>query len=243
MLIKTRGIVLRAIKYSETSIIADIYTEERGLRSYIISGVRSPKARLKASLLQVMSLVELVAYERHEQGLNRIKELRAAHVYGAIPFDVRKGAVGLFLAEIARKAIREPEENRALFGFLFEAFRFLDESPHPVVNLHLHFLVNFSAFLGFLPGGRWAADTPFFDLQEGAFAAMAPDHAYYLDETESKLLFELLECPLEDCHHIALSRAQRKALLLHLLDYYRYHLDSFPDIHAHVVLEEVLGGG
>ena len=47
MLLKTRGIVFRAIHYSETSLIVDIYTEERGLQKYIISGVHSPKARVK----------------------------------------------------------------------------------------------------------------------------------------------------------------------------------------------------
>ena len=37
------------MKYSETSIIADaIYEEREGMRSYIISGVRSSKAKIKA---------------------------------------------------------------------------------------------------------------------------------------------------------------------------------------------------
>ena len=41
MIIKTRGIILRTVKYSETSVIADIFTEGAGLRSYIISGMRA----------------------------------------------------------------------------------------------------------------------------------------------------------------------------------------------------------
>ena len=52
MLIATRGIVFRTIKYSESSIIADIYTEARGLQSYYINGIRSEKAKLKAGLLR-----------------------------------------------------------------------------------------------------------------------------------------------------------------------------------------------
>ena len=40
MLIKTRGIVLSFLKYRETSIIARIYTERRGVQSYIVNGVR-----------------------------------------------------------------------------------------------------------------------------------------------------------------------------------------------------------
>ena len=119
MLIKTRGIIFRAVKYSETSIIADIYTEEKGLRSYIISGVRSKKAKVKASVLQVMTLVDMVAYHRDNKELNRIKEIKAAYVYRSIPFDIVKGAVGLFMIELARKTIKEAEENPGLFNFLF----------------------------------------------------------------------------------------------------------------------------
>lgn len=242
MLIKTKGIVLRTVKYSETSIIADIYTEERGLRSYLISGVRSKNAKVKASLLQIMSLVEMVAYERYEKGLNRVRELQAAHVFRAIPFDVRRGAVGLFLAEMARKAIREPEENRPLFDFLFRTFRFLDETPLSIANIHLHFLLELSYFLGFLPNGEWTPETPFFDMQEGTFVEQPPAHAYYLKESESQLLSGLLQCRLENCHEVVISRQQRKAILLHLLDYYHIHIENMPEIHAHLVLEEVLGG-
>ena len=77
MVIKTRGIVLRTVKYSETSVIVDIFTEHFGLRSYIISGVRTSKSKVAAGLLQVMSLVEIVAYEKAEK-LNRLTEIRAA---------------------------------------------------------------------------------------------------------------------------------------------------------------------
>ena len=51
MLIKTAGIIFQTKKYSESSLIADIYTEEKGLRSYIISGVRSKKGKGKCGAL------------------------------------------------------------------------------------------------------------------------------------------------------------------------------------------------
>ena len=117
MLIKTRGIVFRAVKYSETSFILDIYTEEKGLRTYIVSGVRQKNARVKPSLLQLMTLVEMVVYHRDDKSMTRIKEIKAAHIYHSIPFDIRKGAIGMFMIEVARKTIRESEENRALFQF------------------------------------------------------------------------------------------------------------------------------
>lgn len=241
MLIKTRGIVLRAIKYSESSLITDIYTEEKGLQTYIISGVRSRKAKVKAALLQVMSLLDLVAYHREGRGLHRVRELGPAYVFQALPFDVRRSSVGLFMAEVARKTIREAEEHRELFDFLYRSFLFLDTAPHPSNNFHLHFLLRLSAFLGFIPGGDYSDATPFFDLQEGVFVDACPDHPYSLTADKSELLYRLLLCPPDELHAIALSTVQRRSLLDDLLNYYRLHIDNFPDINAHLILQEVLG--
>ena len=241
MLIKTRGIVLKTIKYGETSLIADIYTEERGLRKYIIGNVRSKKARIRSSLLQVISLVEMVAYSREDRELNHIKEIQAAYVYSAVPFDVKKSAIALFMAEIVRKTIRESEENRPLFEFLFETFQYLDKTKLPVNNIHLHFLLGLSAFLGFLPGDTLHEDgAAFFDLQEGVFVTQLPAHAHYLDESTSVLLYKLLQSDRHSCSEIGMTTPERRNLLRHLLDYYRLHIDYLPEIHSHQVLQEVL---
>lgn len=240
MIIKTRGIVFRAIKYSESSLIVDIFTEQYGMRSYIISGVRSKKARVSPGLLQVMSLVDLVAYEHPGKGLNRIREIRSAGLYQSLPFDVRKSAVGLFMAEVARKTIREPEENERLFLFLFEAFQFLDRTEAPINNLHLHFLLELSFYFGFVPSGEWSESHPFFDLQEGLFAAEAPTHGRHLTAAGSELLHRLLNCSRSNCHEVTMGRAQRQQLLQGLLTFFQFHIEGFPEIHAHKVLQEVL---
>lgn len=241
MLTKTRGIVFKTMKYGETSLIADIYTEEMGLRRYIVNGVRTPKARVSASLLQAMSLVDLVAYERPDRDLHRLKEIRPAYVYQSIPFDVRRGAVGLFMAEVARKTLHEAEENRRLFAFLYDIFVHLDASAQAVANLHLYFLLELSLYIGFMPGGACSAQTPFFDLQEGVFVPLSSHHVHCLDEADSQLLHQLLQSSPDTCHSVAMSAEQRRAMLQHLLSYYALHIENMPDINAHVVLREVLG--
>lgn len=240
MLIKTRGIIFRTKKYSETSIIADIYTEEKGLRSYMVSGVRSKKAKINPSLLQVMSLVDLVVYHRDDKDLTRIKEIKPAHIFQSIPFDIRRGAVGLFMAEVARKTLTQPEESPELFTFLFSNFQFLDETTNPISNLHLHFLMQLTAFLGFTPNGEWSEMYPFFDLKEGIFEEVEPFHQQFLSKELSQLISQFLEIPIEKCHEIEMSRQTRKNLLINILDFYKLHIENFPPINAHLVLEEVL---
>jgi DNA repair protein RecO (recombination protein O) len=238
-LLSTRGIVFRAVKYGETSVIADIFTEEKGLCSFIGGGVRTAKARMPFNLFQPMTVVDLVAYHREGAGANRLKELRAAEVWSAIPFDVKRGAVALFMAEVCRKSIHEEEENRDLFEFLCAQLRWLDTTPYPIANLHLHFLLALSGFLGFQPQSPEDSGDYFFDLKDGVFASASPPH-HAMPPAQTRHLLQLLETPLEHAHEIGLDRTQRKALLQKLLLFYQLHLPAFKEINTPEVLEMVM---
>ncbi|MCF8244667.1 MAG: DNA repair protein RecO [Saprospiraceae bacterium] len=242
MLIKTRGIIFKAKKYSETSVIVDVFTEEKGLRSYIVSGVRSKRPTVSAGLLQPMTAVDLVAYHREDQDLTRLKEIRPHHVFQSIPFDIRRSSVGLFMVEVARNTVHGHEANEALFDFLLRNFVFLDETTHPIANLHLHFMIHLTEFMGFLPSGDFEQDSHFFDLQEGVFIHEKPMHNYWLAEVASAKFYQLLMLSMDRCHEVPFEREERRSFLKNLLLYYRLHIDNFPTVHSHEVLEEVLGG-
>ena len=44
-LLNTKAIVLSSIKYGETSLIVKCYTQEEGVKSYLIRGVLKPKKK------------------------------------------------------------------------------------------------------------------------------------------------------------------------------------------------------
>src|SRR5690349_2690466 len=104
MYLKTRGIVLHTVKYSETSVISKIYTEKLGLQSYIVKGVRSAKSKSKAALLQPLTLLEMEVSHRENKQLQFIKEYTRAHNYQSIPFHVLKSTIALFLLEVISKS-------------------------------------------------------------------------------------------------------------------------------------------
>lgn len=239
MLIKTKGIVLKSMKYGETSLIVEIFTEEKGLRKYIVSGVRKKNSRIGAALLQVMSQVEIVAYEREGKDLNRLKEIRAANVYQSIPLDIKKGAVGLFMAEIAQKTLRESEENLPLYQFLTDIFTFLDKHDGNVANLPLAFMLELSGFLGFMPELDDVNGASFFDLENGVFCDQPPFHSNYVEENYGAILKSMLRIHYHSCHNIPLNVEQRRYLLEKLLDYYKLHIENFPVINAHLILQEI----
>lgn len=229
------------MKYSETSLIVDVYTEEKGLRSYIVSGVRTKKAKVSASLLQVMSLLDMVVYHRDDKNMARTKEIKAAHVYTSLPFEIRKSSVGLFIAEIIRKTITDPEENRELFEFLFQVFVYLDQTEEKVSNIHLSFMLHLMPYLGFMPDGSYSEETPFFDLKEGIFTGSPSDAILYVKAPFSKYLSELMQLPVQGSHELQLNKTERKVLLNELLKFYRLHIENFSDIQSHIILEAVFG--
>jgi DNA repair protein RecO (recombination protein O) len=238
MLITTKGIVLRAIKYGETSIIADIYTLDRGLHTFIVSGVRTAKSRIHPSLLQLGSIVEMVAYVRDEKNMNRIKELHPALIYMSIPFQILKSAVALFMVELAQKTVKESESNPPLFEFLANRFHFLDTTTESVLNLPIAFMVQLSEYLGFQP--TKSENSIFFDLKEGLFVAQEPLHAHFLSPIYSQFLIQFLETDIQSVHKIEISGADRRFLLSKLCDYYRLHSENFQTLNTITVLQEVL---
>ncbi len=239
MLLKDQAIVLRTHKYGESSLIVELYTQGKGVRKYIINGVRSAKGRTKANLLQVMTLLDIVAYERDDKDLNRLKELRPTYIYQSIPFDIRKGTVGLFMIEVARKAIKEKEENIPLFNFLSSSFRLLDVTHESITHFHLVFLIELSAYLGFQPAGCYSEETPVFDLLEGEFVGFSPDHGHSLTGNLAISFDQLLNHTVIDSHEIKLERELRKRLLEQLVFYYQLHLDGLGVIHSHQILKDV----
>ena len=82
MLQNTQGIVLRSVKYGETSLITSVFTEKQGVQSYMVQGVRTSKAKTnKAALLQPATLLDLVIYQKPQVNLQRLKEYQYAHIY------------------------------------------------------------------------------------------------------------------------------------------------------------------
>jgi len=142
---KTKGIVLRTVKYGETSVIVTLFTELFGIQSYLVNGVRasSKKGTGKANMFQPAAILDLVVYHNELKQLNRIKEFRWSIIYQHILTDVPKNAVALFMVELLTKCLKQPESNPDLFHFVEDCFLYLDNSSGTVTaNLPLFFALH-----------------------------------------------------------------------------------------------------
>lgn len=240
MLKTTRGIVFKTVNYSETSVIATIYTEQVGVQSYIINSVRTRKPRTKAALLQPLTLLDMVVYFRDNQKVQRTKELKLAFTFTSIPFHIGKSSLVLFIAEILFKTVKEHEPSPEQFDYIFEFIRFIDITAKPIANLHLVFLLQLSQFLGFHPQNNFSEKNTLFSFQEGTFTAKRPPHNHYIELPISRLLSEAMNLGYAQIHTLKLTKGQRKVLLHGLIAYYRLHVEGFKNVQSLKVLEAVL---
>ncbi len=242
MLQTLRGIIFKTVKYSETSVICDIYTEELGLHTYILSGVRQQKSKIGPALVQPMSWVEMVVYQKQNKSIHRVKEIKPFLLYRHIPFDITKGAVGMFMIEIAQKTIRESESSPALFQFLFQSFSLLDQFEGKVSNMHLSFLCKLSKYLGFSPDFEYfrpKTKSFYFNYAEGIFQEEIPLQGCYFSIENSSFLLQFLQLSAADTSLIPMKSKERQDFIDALLKFYQYHTYQI-QLKSHEVLHQVL---
>lgn len=240
----TRGIILRTVRYGETSIIATVFTELFGIQSYIVNGVRvtSKKGAGRANLFQPGSILELVVYHNEMKNLQRIKEFKWAHIYEQIFFNVFRNSVALFMIELLQRTLKQPEPNPELFHFTEDAFLHLDRSKDGEVgNFPLYFALHLSGFYGFRFADKYTDRAIYLDLQEGEFVPERPPHNYYLDQEQSKIISDLLKVMQpSELSEIKLNQETRRKLLHAMETFYALHIQDFGTMKTLPVLEAVL---
>jgi len=241
MLHKTRGIVFKTTDYGESGVIVQIFTEKFGLQSYIINGVKKPKAKITRNMLQPLHLLDMVVYHKNTGSVQRISELKNSPLLQSIPYDVIKSSIAIFLNEILYKAVRQQSAEEKLFDFIFNAIEWLDNQDEGLANFHLLFLVRLTRYLGFYPEQPGASGADYFDMKNGTFTRYKPEGLYYLSPPHTQNFARLMQTGFEHIGQLKFPNEERRYLLQKLLDYYALHVEGFGNIKSHEVLEEVLG--
>lgn len=244
MIHKTKGIVLRTVKYGETSVIVNIYTELFGLQSYIVNGVRkaSKKGPGKANLFQPAGILDLVVYHNELHNLQRLKEFKWGYLYETVLFDIRKNTVALYMIELLQKTIKQPESNADLYAFIEDAFLHLDKSSDAVTaNFPLFFALHLTFFFGFRLSDTYSDQNNLLDLREGNFVSDHPAHPYFLNPQLSYLTSQLLKVrqPYE-LEQLSMNTEIRRNLLQAYEHFYALHISGFGTMRSVPVLQEIL---
>ncbi|MDZ4668112.1 MAG: DNA repair protein RecO [bacterium] len=241
MLAKCRGIVLSTVPYSESSVVLKCYTDQYGLQSYMVSGLRGKKAAIKPSHLLPLSLLELEVYHQQSKNLQRIKELKSVPILNQLHFDLTKQTMALFMAELLGKSLRDDNQrDPQLFEFVFNSVQIVDLFSGSLGNFPVFFMLKLSKYLGFFPKQNYSENCADFSLAEGLFMKDAPNTIDYCKHDLSRALFLFTEMSFENFDTLKFSAATRHILLQKMVRYYQLHLMMFGELKSPAVLHEIL---
>lgn len=241
MLHKTRGIVLKTTDYAENSVIVKIFTQKFGLQSYLINGVKKPKAKIRLNMLQPLHVLDMVVYHKPNGGIQRISDARSEPILQSIPYHIIKSSLIIFMNEMIYKSLKQEDNDEVMFEFIEKSIELLDKSDKGIANFHLIFLMKLTRFLGFYPDMSFADSFSFFDLKNGVFVNQQPLHLFFIEEKYLAQWLQILRNSMDNFLEIRLDPITRKYFIQKVIDYYSLHIENFGEVKSHIILEEVLG--
>ncbi len=150
MLTKTEAIVVKSMKYGDTSKIVTFYTRQFGKLKGIAKGARRSDNKFGASL-EPMTEVSLVLYKKEHRDLHLISQCDSVRSFGSIHDSIEKISVGLSMLELVDQLAHEEEENPALFSLIRETLSAVDLSSRNLQSLGRSFQIKFASLLGYAP--------------------------------------------------------------------------------------------
>ena len=239
MITKTRGIVLRSVRFGESSLIVDVLTKSSGRVSFMVHIPKTSKGKIKKQYFQPMTLLDVEYDFRQRSNLQRIKDVRVSLPYSSIPIDPAKSCISLFLSEFIYYATRNEQENPTLFTYISTSLEWLDNAYEDFANFHLVFMMRLGKFLGFHPFLEDFTPGCFFDLRNGCFTLSMPLHTDFLNAADAGHLYNLMRMNFDTIKLFKLSHDDRNRITEIVLRYYKLHLPNMPELQSFDILREV----
>jgi DNA repair protein RecO (recombination protein O) len=145
---KSKGIVLRSIRYGEADRILDLYTRDAGLVSAIAKGIRRTKSRFGARL-EPLSCVDFVAYQGRT--LDTLTQAELLRSFRGVREDLARFDAAARMVGSVRALSGGDEADRRVFNLLYNGLDALEEHDSGFEAVEAAFGLKLSILAGYAP--------------------------------------------------------------------------------------------
>lgn len=228
---ESRAIALLNHKYGEGAVIAKVFTEKYGLKSFSVKRNKSKKSKNKILLLDKMNLLTINAKNNSKKEIQYLSEINLAYAYQNT--SLKNKLIRLFIAEVLSKALIDSERNINLFQFIWNTNTQIDNLENVNNNFCIIFLIQLSEFLGISPSTE-NIDLPYFNLNSGNFTNIK-------NKNEEIIKGEIINYfkRLIIKENIIIPYQSRQELIKILFRYYSIHHINLSNIKSYEVIESL----
>ncbi|KPL01104.1 MAG: hypothetical protein AMJ91_01455 [candidate division Zixibacteria bacterium SM23_73_3] len=148
---KTEAIVLKSIKFGDTSKIATLYTKDCGKIKVIAKGIRKPKSRL-AGALQTFSHIQIVFYKKRTSEIYLLSQSEIMKSYQSLYKDLNRYVFASAALELLDRLITGEESNPELFELALATLSFMERCPQGSMEKSFcSYVLKLTHLLGYKP--------------------------------------------------------------------------------------------
>lgn len=222
------AVVLTSVRYADDRYMVNLFTDEIGYISVAVKVGRRSKVRQVH--LQPLSFLSVQLTGKPSQRVMNVSECSVCNDILMPVDDPIKQITLQFLAEFLQYTLYSQQNDTSLFEFITSSVRQYVALDKGKANFHLIFLLKLTHYLGLFPNLENFVAGAVFDLVDGCFTSHLPAHGSYLSPDETLVFIQLLRADYNTAYLYNFTRAQRNAILEHILSYYRLHCNSFGDL-------------
>ena len=239
MIEKTEALILNSIKYGDSSLVIQCYTEEFGRISLLARGIRRKSKSRPRSTIQPLQLFSVTISKKETREMSLLREADLVFITQNTHIDVKRSAIAIFIADLLSHILREEEKDSRLFMFLREAVIELDRINEGLENFHLYFCVRLAEYIGISPIMIDEAAEPSNDFENGRFIKKDSEYNKGEELFNSDLYSQFSLLTYETLGNIKLSGEQRNRFLISMLKFYSHHLPGSGNLKSLAVLTEI----
>lgn len=150
MILRTDAVVLRTMRYGETSRIVTLFTRDRGKMGVLARGARAAKSRF-GSAVQPLACIEAVLSTKDTRTLQTLREASHLRRFPRLAADLDRLTAALRMVELVNALTQDEEAAPALFDLLVATLGGLDVPETHPANALLFFELRLAGLLGFQP--------------------------------------------------------------------------------------------
>lgn len=239
MLNKARIIVLNTIKYGDSGLIVQSYSNISGMLALYLKGTgKNTKYR---NYLHRLSIIDTELISKGDN-LPLIKEMGYVKNLSSIRTNIHKNAIAIFICELILKSIKEVEPNAALYDFFIRSIEALEASEKGTANFPAYFLVHLCNISGFHPRDNFFDNGYLFDTVQASYilaGSRSKDSKDLMSKSQSELLHNLLNCSFDELQNIKSNGELRYLFSKKMIDYLSHHLGVSIELKSIEVLHEI----
>lgn len=148
MIVETEAVILRTIKYGDTSKIVTLYSKKFGKLKAIAKGARSQKSKFGSSL-EPMTISSVVLYKKEHKELHLLSKSEIAQTLSSLQDNSDRMFTGLALVELVNMVMHDEEENAAAYALLRKSLEMINNADKNYANVFIAFMLKLFELFGF----------------------------------------------------------------------------------------------